>query len=976
MAHPRFLAGLAGLVSIALASSAGAGVNTWTQTGPEGGFTIVVAANPAQPSTVLAATYGGIYRSTNGGTSWSRSQSPTWVMNNFTFDPANANRVFSGSGYLMRSDDGGVTFTQLPNTQQPPSGVSEAWFNRDGSYLFVSTGSAKVYRTSDLGANWTDVTGTWPSTNPIEAMGIDPNDANTLYVAVRGSGVYKSTTAGTSWALTGAGPATSSTYVIHRIVVKPGDSNRIVVSCNDGIYVSGNGGTAWSHPYPYGTSAIAINQASPQSVAAIAYNGAVLLSADSGDSFPTTGANLRGYYQLTHLEFETGTSGRLWVASGDGPLLSADAGVTFARRTSGMRAESLASLTVSDDGTAYALFSPGPGGVFKRGANGWQAVNNNSLMTAGLFSVGYNGGPLMYEVAVAPQNGNFLYAIFYNDAIVKSIDGGSNWTYAGSPVLGSNRQFRQIAIDPSNTNVAYAGSQTDGVWKTVDAGQNWIKRSSGLPDNITAFVIDRADPLVVYVGASGSGVSGVYKTSDGGMNWSPAGTFGTFYAVLDIAVDPSNSRVVYAAMGDGLHKSTDAGANWTLLDFGNAAPIGSGGARSINIDPALPTTLISGMTALSGGFLRSVDGGATWARFDWASGISTGNGMNTLIADPSSPGRVFSGGSGTGIAEYEVSPDLTMQGTSVTGAGNLWLGQSGTATYAINNVGPHASSPSQVRITVPASITFASTQGCTFAAPLLTCTVPAMAPAGNRELSLNFTANSTTPSTGVLSASLIAHEIDSSPGNNLVEFGVTATRNADVAVAASGAATAVAGATFTRTLTVTNNGPNPTVDALVTLGLSAGMTLTATTTRGSCTVTATAGSCELGGMASGVVATITLTASVATAGTAEITASVGGSHTDAVTGNDAVTSSITITAPPPPVASSGGGGSGKSGGGGRFDWLTLGLLGLLMVRLARVRRAPARRRCPETPSRPAPRPPHGDDRAARLSSPTADRAWA
>ena len=919
------------LLSCALPSNAG--VNAWTVSGPEGGFAKVVAPNPTQPSTVLASTFGGTYRTTDGGANWSlvsQSLSPY----NFAFDPTNPNRVFAGSGGLIRSDDGGQSFALVPASHQPTGiGAGLTYFNRDGSYLFVQWG-AKLARTPDLGANWTDVSGPWPSTEGIEALGVDPNDANTLYVAIRGSGVYKSTNAGNTWAPTGAGPA-SGIYLTNNIVVKPGDSSRVIVSCYDGIYVSANGGTSWAHPYTGGSYGVAISPTNTQTVAALAYTGTVMVSSDNGDTFPANSATpLRIYYQVTNPVFDPATVGKLWVASGDGPLLSTDSGATFARRTSGMRAESLQSLTASDDGAVYALFSPGPAGVFKHVANGWQAVNNASLMNAGLFSLGYGGGPLMYEVAVAPQNSNFLYAVFYNDAIVKSVDGGANWTYAGSPVLGSNKAFRHIAIDPSNTNVAYAGSQNDGVWKTTDGGQNWNKSSIGLPLFIYALTIDRANPQVVYAAALHDGTTSVFKTVNGGTSWSPTGALPNTFSTLDVAIDPADSKIVYASAGGGLYKSVNSGGTWNLLSFGSAAP-GSAGIRVTQVDAAQPTTLISGVTALSGGFLRSVDAGATWQRTDWSSGISTGNGMETLVADPVVPGRVFSGGHGTGIAEYQVAPDL---GVSASGDLSIAAGTNQDITYTVTNLGLHAASAPRLQMTVPTWITPSVPAGCNLATHVLTCDLPALPASQSRDLVVALSAEASSGS-GAVAAQLQTHEMDPVSTNNSVSINVSATAPAaDLQVSAgAGTRTMDVAKAASLTLTVTNQGPQAATGASVSIAVPSILSFgTATATAGTCsgagTVTIT---CNLGTLAKDASVTISLSGTGASAGSAAVTVTVQSTVADGVTGNNTASASFTVTTPPAAVGPTPTPPK-KGGGGGSYDALALLLLGVLFVRRLQV----------------------------------------
>ena len=62
------MAGLIGLFAPAITT---AGLNEWTTNGPEGGPVLSIAIDPATPSTIYAGTYGGVFKSTDSGATWS-----------------------------------------------------------------------------------------------------------------------------------------------------------------------------------------------------------------------------------------------------------------------------------------------------------------------------------------------------------------------------------------------------------------------------------------------------------------------------------------------------------------------------------------------------------------------------------------------------------------------------------------------------------------------------------------------------------------------------------------------------------------------------------------------------------------------------------------------------------------------------------------------------------------------------------------
>ena len=126
---------------------------------------------------------------------------------------------------------------------------------------------------------------------------------------------------------------------------------------------------------------------------------------------------------------------------------------------------------------------------------------------------------------------------------------------------------------------------------------------------------------------------------------------------------------------------------------------------------------------------------------------------------------------------------------------------------------------------------------------------------------------------------------------------VTVTTSADVALLKTGPSPVVAGSNITYTITATNNGPNPALSVTVTDTLSAGTALVSSTpTQGSCGGTTTV-TCNLGTIANGGSATITLVVSTtgATPGSISNTASVTATTPDPTPGNNSSTANTTVT---------------------------------------------------------------------------------
>jgi len=212
-----------------------------------------------------------------------------------------------------------------------------------------------------------------------------------------------------------------------------------------------------------------------------------------------------------------------------------------------------------------------------------------------------------------------------------------------------------LAFDPFDANIMWAGSASGGLWKTTNGGTgaasgiNWQQVATGFPVlGVPAIAINPANRNEMYIGTgevyntgapatglSGFGVSGqdirtfrgsygigILKSVDGGVTWtqSLAFTNSSIKGVQDIVIDPVAPSTVFAATSDGLYRSTNSGASWTLIhsvvmtmdicitpgnantmylacgDFGSA---GSGIYKSTNATTASPTftQLTSGLPA-------------------------------------------------------------------------------------------------------------------------------------------------------------------------------------------------------------------------------------------------------------------------------------------------------------------------------------------------------------------------------------------
>jgi photosystem II stability/assembly factor-like uncharacterized protein len=249
-------------------------------------------------------------------------------------------------------------------------------------------------------------------------------------------------------------------------------------------------------------------------------------------------------------------------------------------------------------------------------------------------------GGRVHDIEVDPTDPATIYVASASGGVWKSTNHATSWMPLDR--LPENT-FGDLAIFAGDPKIIWAGSGEQnnrqssswgtGVYRSTDGGETWTHLGLEKTASIGRVKLHPTDPNVAYVAAVGNlwkptADRGLYKTTDAGRTWTKVLYVDTLTGATDVAIDPRDPNVVYAATyqrirsafgfngggpGSGIWKSTDAGATWARIE--NGIPAGDKGRIQFDISRSNPNVLIALVEHSTGsatGTYRTEDAGSTW----------------------------------------------------------------------------------------------------------------------------------------------------------------------------------------------------------------------------------------------------------------------------------------------------------------------------------------------------------------------------
>ncbi len=507
---------------------------------------------------------GGLYKSTDGGTSWTRISSSDFATN--YFNPSDVIPISSSV----------ILFAVKRN--------GSAW--------------GGIYRTTNGGSNWVKITSGLPSSNYNRiSMAQDPNNSSVVYAVIESTvygspdyglkGIYKSTDSGQNWSALSTPPLLQSTgnrsflgtqgWYDNVIAVDPFNSNFIYVGGVD-LMKSTDGGSSWFQltywdPF-YGTPVV---HADHHAIVFDRNNNGVIYSGNDGGIYKTTNAgnnwtNLNNGLQITQFYsgavYPTGTT--YYGGTQDNGHQKFSSGTNWTMVEGGDGGYSAQDQTNAN--IAYEEY------VYLQMEKTTDGGNNWSSAISGLSDVGDpNKCLFIAPFAMNPENSNVLIA--GSDKVWITGNGASSWTQS-SNVLSSGKKVSAVTVVKSSANyLGFAGTTDGRVFMSTD-----LNPASGLdtwteitpPNNngawVRRIVVDLNNKNRIYVCYSGYNNANVGKhiwySSNQGSSWSDISGSLPDIPVHSLVIDPNISTVLYIGTEAGVFRSTNNGSSWTLFNSG------------------------------------------------------------------------------------------------------------------------------------------------------------------------------------------------------------------------------------------------------------------------------------------------------------------------------------------------------------------------------------------------------------------------
>jgi photosystem II stability/assembly factor-like uncharacterized protein len=469
---------------------------TWTSNKQLEGHSVrAVAQAPSDPKILVAGAIDGVYRSTDGGTTWDKispKDKEFYEVESVAIDPRDAKIIYVGTWHLpWKTKDGGEHWDSIHKGVAQDSDVFSIIIDPKTPETVYASACSGIYKSNDGGAEFQKITGIPHTSSRTRVLQQDPKQLNTVFAGTT-EGLYHTYDAGKTWSR-----SSSTEWIINDVFVDPQDDKHVLMATDrTGVMISNDG-------------------------------GATFASSNDGFSAREISTVVQDRTNPSHLYV-----GVINDREAGGVFASVDGGLNWVQKSDGLGGADVFSLGQAPDGT---LLTGTRRGIFRLAGDTWQnsglvlapPAEEKPATTTAKATTTVKGRPAPRTASksasrtapvrsIPPQEAktgayamatgdNSVFAVT-EEGLLSSSDNGKTWQHVAG---AGNKAWRMIAAQ--GTHVALADPH--GITVSTNSGATF--QSVTLPKDmyLTALTIDQTGRL--WIG----GAEGVFLSENAGASW-------------------------------------------------------------------------------------------------------------------------------------------------------------------------------------------------------------------------------------------------------------------------------------------------------------------------------------------------------------------------------------------------------------------------------------------------------------------------
>jgi photosystem II stability/assembly factor-like uncharacterized protein len=481
-----------------------------------------LAEAPSDPKILYAGTLEGVFRSSDGGTTWAQISPPDsheiHEIESLAVDPGDPDTVYAGTWHLpWKTTDAGKTWHNIKQGLIVDSDVFSIIVDPERTHTVYLSACSGIYKSENAGTLFRKIQGIPSEARRTRSLMQDPEKRDVVYAGTT-EGLYKTVNAGKDFTR-----MTDTDVVVNAVYVDPGDSNRVLLATDrGGVLTSEDGGETFKSSNQgiseRKVAAVLVDKDNPELLYAGVVNdkkyGGVFRSSDGGGHWEQLGTGLDGSDVFALAETK---DGKVVAGTGHGIFVLGDANSQAQGQAPADDPPPATGATSAATGGSVAPAASDPAAA--PAALTWQPRNNivntvEKTITQTHMHTKVNIEKQVQAPAIQLQSpvnaldvSGDVWVAATGYGIVTSHDQGASWQ--GGPVMGEG-DYLSVTVQGN----MMAAARADSVVLSKDAGQSWWPM--GLPTMLTrihrvAFSPDGA----LWLGAR----EGVYYSRDLGKSW-------------------------------------------------------------------------------------------------------------------------------------------------------------------------------------------------------------------------------------------------------------------------------------------------------------------------------------------------------------------------------------------------------------------------------------------------------------------------